>query len=468
MIGKIALKEILGNILTLRFVLSLLLVLLLFLTSGFLFVSKYRQATEDYWTETNRNLTNLREESKNLAKLALYEQTIWKKPKTLQLCAEGFEKSLPNQFKTNVFEVDYPEVQSRSSFILPRFSDVDWAFIVSIILSFVALLLTYDCICGEKEAGTLSLMLAGSLPRYKVILAKYFGAMLTIGIPLVLGVLVNLIVVNLSEVVRISGTHWWKVLAIVLISLLYLSIFILLGMFMSSRTRRSSTSMVMLLLIWVGIVILIPSFGRIISERLTKVPNRTEVDRKIDQAEDVIRYNSEKYGKHAGASGTDHDNPPARTRWMNAMTDARNRVFDKYMHDIATQAEAGRRFTRISPAVTYQCVSEAIVGTGIPRFRHIYLELKRYKRIFKDYILSEDQKDPDSLHLLLDDQSEMVDRHYISNNPVDFDTVPQFQERNLPLGQSVKLAIWDIGLLALFNLVFFSAAFVSFLRYDVR
>ena len=53
-------------------------------------------------------------------------------------------------------------------------------------------------------------------------------------------------------------------------------------------------------------------------------------------------------------------------------------------------------------------------------------------------------------------------------DPVDFDSVPKFQERDLPLGQSLKLAIWDIGLLALFNLVFFAVAFVSFLRYDVR
>ena len=56
----------------------------------------------------------------------------------------------------------------------------------------------------------------------------------------------------------------------------------------------------------------------------------------------------------------------------------------------------------------------------------------------------------------------------MSHKPVDFDTVPKFQERDLGLGESLKLAIWDIGLLALFNVVFFVAAFVSFLRYDVR
>ena len=52
--------------------------------------------------------------------------------------------------------------------------------------------------------------------------------------------------------------------------------------------------------------------------------------------------------------------------------------------------------------------------------------------------------------------------------PVDFDTVPKFQERDLALGQSLKLAIWDIGLLALLSMLFFAASFVSFLRYDVR
>jgi hypothetical protein len=32
----------------------------------------------------------------------------------------------------------------------------------------------------------------------------------------------------------------------------------------------------------------------------------------------------------------------------------------------------------------------------------------------------------------------------------------------------VLTGVWDIGLLGLFNLVFFAAAFLSFLKYDVR
>jgi hypothetical protein len=51
---------------------------------------------------------------------------------------------------------------------------------------------------------------------------------------------------------------------------------------------------------------------------------------------------------------------------------------------------------------------------------------------------------------------------------VDFDTVPKFREKEWALGESLRLAIWDIGLLVLFNFVFFAASWVSFMKYDVR
>jgi hypothetical protein len=118
--------------------------------------------------------------------------------------------------------------------------------------------------------------------------------------------------------------------------------------------------------------------------------------------------------------------------------------------------------------VLYQCASETIAGTGINRFKSQYQQAKRYQQELKEYVRGKDAEDPDSLHLLCDDRAAIDILGVISKKPVDFDTVPKFQEPDLALGQSLKLAIWDIGLLVLFNLVFFAAAFVSFLRYDVR
>ena len=58
MISQIIRKEVLENILSLRFMLSLLLAIVLFATSAFVFIGKYKQQSQDYWEETNKSLEN--------------------------------------------------------------------------------------------------------------------------------------------------------------------------------------------------------------------------------------------------------------------------------------------------------------------------------------------------------------------------------------------------------------------------
>jgi len=356
--------------------------------------------------------------------------------------------------------------------MLPHFSDIDWVFIISLIFSFIALVFTYNSICGEKEAGTLRLMLAGSIPRHKVLIAKYFGVMLTIGIPLFIGLLVSLIIVITSNVAVFSGLDWLKIVAIIFLSFLYLSLFVLLGMFISSRTGRSANCMVMLLLVWVVLVILIPSFGRIISDVSCKSPNGIQLERKLSEVAAEVWNNSGKYGERAGNMSHNladpMNNPPARARLKNAVTNAQNQVIEDHHNKMLVQVFTGRDFTCFSPAVIYQRASEAIAGTGVNHCVSLYQQIKQFQASFREYVRSKDSEDPESLHLINPETGTARSWKTISHKPVDFDTVPKFQERDLALGESLQLAIWDIGLLALFNLVFFAAAFVSFLKYDVR
>ncbi|OHB79891.1 MAG: hypothetical protein A2Z25_08615 [Planctomycetes bacterium RBG_16_55_9] len=132
------------------------------------------------------------------------------------------------------------------------------------------------------------------------------------------------------------------------------------------------------------------------------------------------------------------------------------------------QAYGRRNFASISPAVIYQRASEAIAGTGINRCVNLYAQIKRYGADLKEFIRERDLEDSKSLHLIGPERNMASSWRAISHNPVDFDSVPKFQERPATLGQSLKLAVWDIGLLILINLGLFAAAFVSFLRYDVR
>jgi ABC-type transport system involved in multi-copper enzyme maturation permease subunit len=462
-------KEMLQNMTSLKFVLTLLLVTAVFIVSGFVFLGRYKQEVEDFRAKTNESLSGLRDSAKNLSHVASYVQTIQRQPKTTQVVCEGFEKSLPNVFKVDVFSIQNPEIVGKSNFLFPRFADIDWAFIISLILSFVAFILTFDSISAEKERGTLSLIMSNSVPRDKVILAKYISAMFMLMIPLFIGLLLNLIIVNLSGLSSIGSSQWLKILAFLGISILYLSVFVLLGILVSSRSARSSSSIAILLFIWVVITMIIPSFGRIAAERFISAPNRPEVERRIQEAGREIWDNSERYGKNAGNWGGDpHEdwvNPPARARLFNAITDARNRINEDYINKMIAQVSLGRNVTCISPTVIYQRSSEAIIGTGVARFRNLYNQLKRYKEILKDFVVDTDRRDAESFHLLAEGRQHQV---LLSQKPVDYNAIPMFSEIDISMGSALKDALWDVGALALLNILLFMAVYISFLRYDVR
>jgi len=472
MIRQIVYKEVLENLLSLRFVLAVLLTVSLFAICGYVFVNGYGEQSKDFWKKTNENLSALREETDQLYKVAFFKQGIYRKPKPLGLCAEGFEQSLPNLFKVNAFTAELPATKGQANFALPHFSHVDWVLIISLIMSFAALVLTYDNICGEKEDGTLRQTMANTIPRHKVLTGKYAGAMITLAIPLIMGMLVSLIIVISSGGVVIGGGEWLKILMLALVSLLYLSVFVLLGIFVSSRTSHPANAMAILLFLWVVTVILVPSFSRIIFDVVYEEPTEQELQRRLDEAREEIWNNHDRYGRNAGSMSNNLsdpiNNPPARARLQNATMDATNQLQQEHHNRCFQQALARRNFASLSPAVIYQRACEAIAGTGINRCAELYEQVGRYGADLKEFIRSRDSEDPVSLHLIGPERNMAYSWRAISHNPVDFDIIPKFRERPITLRQSLKLAVWDIGLLALINLCLFAAAFVSFLKYDVR
>jgi len=467
-------KEILENLLGVRLVLSLVLILGLFTTSTVIFLDRHRGQMDDYRRRVNEDLSAFRARSDQLYRLAFHKHQVYRKPKVLTLCAGGSEEVLPGHFTFDGFEMGLPQIAGQSNFTLPRLGELDWTFVISMVLSFMALVFSYNCICGEKERGTIRLILAGTAPRATVLLAKYVGLMLILAIPLLLGLSVSLIVLIASGAETVRLIPWLRIVGVVLTSFLYLSILVLLGLCVSARTSRSCNSMAKLLLAWVVLLILIPSLGRVISDRFYRAATPEEFVRARSEAERQVedRLSSGAYGPNAGATGADRDdpniNPVGRARYTAAWTEARNRVVDAHHHRMLAQAEAGRNFTGLSPAVVFRRVCEIWAGTGLERSKNLHRQIRAYQQALRDYILQEDRNDPDSLHLFFDDEPRLRDWMAISHRPVNFAAVPKFQERDLPLGASLKLAVWDIGLLALFNLVFFAAAFVSFLHYDVR
>ena len=99
---------------------------------------------------------------------------------------------------------------------------------------------------------------------------------------------------------------------------------------------------------------------------------------------------------------------------------------------------------------------EGLANTGIVSYMNFVKQVRRYRETFIDFIKTEDREDPESLHIF-------PVREGLSQKPVDPNAVPRFEER--PSYQSV---IFPIGLLIIFNLLFFTAAQLSYLKCDLK
>jgi len=245
MIRRILWKELLNNLRSLRLSLTFILLMLSVMIAGLVFAQKYHQMIEDHSRNVNVDLQRMRDRAKSTNDLAFHEHRLYKSPNPMRLCAEGREKYTPNSFLITICQIDGMENRTRLNFLRARLEDLDWAFIIGVIVSFAAIILTYDAISGEREDGTLKLMMSNSVSRASIILGKYLGGIVSLLIPLVAAIILNLIIVLILGV-NFTPEQWGRIGMISLISLVYTSCFLMLGLFVSSLTRSSTVSLVIL------------------------------------------------------------------------------------------------------------------------------------------------------------------------------------------------------------------------------
>jgi len=467
MLRLIIKREILEHILSWRFSLTFMLVLLVMAVSGFGFTMKYEQMVADYSRNVNINHEQLRESSKKLADVANELQRLFRAPNPLEFVAAGHSKDLPNMFEVNIFKIEEPKNKRRSNFMLTSFADVDWVFVISVILSFAAILFTYDAISGERERGTLRLLMSNSVSKATVLVGKFLGSIISITVLFLVGIIFNPMVIT-SLGVPLSGGDWAKIGLVAVISLVYISAFLMLGLLISSMTRESSTTIVALLFVWVIFVVIIPNSGGLLASQFYDMPTRREISERIQDAKNVI-YEREKGKDTFSWRGTPKKKPVRdsvrrRVKAANDMTTGKNRVRDDYRNKIVQQVKLAQNITRISPSAVYQYASESIVGSGLARFESFMRQVKVYQQMLTEFVKVEDLRDKDSFHLI----TEEVWTGLFGQKPVNYNAIPKFAEKNISTQNAMQVALWDILLLVLFNLIFFMGAFVSFLRYDVR
>ena len=129
-----------------------------------------------------------------------------------------------------------------------RFVDLEFTF--QVVLSLLAILFAFDAVCGERERGTLRLTFSQAVPRATYIMGKIVGALLALTVPLLIPLAAGGLLLVVMQV-PMTGEDWLLLGLVVLSGMLYIGAILGLSVLVSALTRRSSTAFVFLLCLWV-------------------------------------------------------------------------------------------------------------------------------------------------------------------------------------------------------------------------
>ena len=243
-------RELYDNLNSLRFALATVLLFGLMLTNAVVHLREQPMRVQKYHDAVTESQNRL-ESRTHLYELAQRGPgLLYKKSSPLHFCADGGDIFLPDAVHILIrritdglmgfWQLDYRPATHNSRNIRPDTIKVDWGFVIGYVLSLIAILFTFDSISGEREHGTLRLMLANSIPRHTVLMGKFLGALVSISVPFTLAVLMNLLVISTSNDVQLGTDAWSRLGIIFFIAMLYLCLFLALGLLVSSRVQRSA------------------------------------------------------------------------------------------------------------------------------------------------------------------------------------------------------------------------------------
>jgi ABC-type transport system involved in multi-copper enzyme maturation permease subunit len=460
-------REILEHLLSLQFIILIVLSILLFGMNGWITVQKHRERINRY--------------SKGVMEATGYHSTtrtsLHMRPSPLVLLADGGSKHQPPGYRLEPKGRLTPLLAGQKNFKMPFVPELDWAFIIKVIFSLYALLLAFRGISGEKEVGTLRLVLSYALRRNQVLLAKYLSIILTTGIPLILGGLVSLSIVSIFLPGALSLTLDPRIGLMVLLAFFYLSIFAFLGLFVSSLVGRSSVVLLILLATWILLVIVVPNLSGILSDKLTDVPSEYQTARQVSsilQEQVWGRIDKVKERVKRGELTTEE---AIKTETDSAFEEGQKEVRNHYaVYDNAMKRRANmaRTLSRLSPTGMFQFASESLADTGPRREERFLKDAETYSEIYDNYILEKLGRLVGVSHWSFSTSITVNEKHIYISSPQpqeyqgDKSDFPQFTESRPNLTHNVQEAVLDLAGLSLWNLVLAGLAFWAISRCDIR
>lgn len=478
MLGCLIRKEILDHILSLRFlILSVIaaLVVLLSLYSGYTY---YQSSLENYRLAETATENRIRQllDCDDWLELDAMGFKIHKPPTPMSIFVRGLEPALGRTVLISgggkQLPARSPESVEPSLGVFPL---LDLGLIVQIVVSLFILLLTFDVVCGEKENGTLRLIAALPISKAKLLLGKFLGVLIPTLASIFLPLLLGLAAVLMSPHAKFTELELIHLVLILLTIGTYLCVFTSAGIFASCLAGRSATAFVVLLSFWVATVIVLPRLSLIVADSVSPAPsfyNLITEKAVVAMADLEARYERHRNWQqdYQRVNGIEwHQTPEGREAYQlffaQTRREARTHTFRQWERlDEAFQNRYNARLdlamylARLSPTFAFNNAVVRLAGVGWEPQHRFKVAGERFWKKYRAWFARTKTRD----RLRLAHPAKYGEYVW------DVSDMPRFIFHERSHSEDLRFALVDVGILALWGIMFFAGAFFTIQGYDVR
>ena len=459
---------------------------------------------QDYQKQLKNYNANIANNEAELRKTMVYKNiapTVYRPPNVLSIFSEGVEKRLNTSAKIDLGSV--PEINTTSTEINPymsMFPPFDISLILRVVFSTLALLVAYNVISGEREQGTLKLILSNKISRHEILLGKILAGLVILIVPVTIIFVLGLLFLLSFPMIELTVSDWARIGLLYITSLIFISAMYNLGLFFSALMKRSAISLVLGLFAWVIFVVIIPNGSIHLATQIhpLKPEEKIEGQRALAMQEfrekltEVFRKFPHIRGPKSDAEGAFGkcysvvcDNSclqdaskyyPLAERLRINYGDSLWKIELSYFNSLLKQNNLAKNIARISFISSYENAMSILAQSDLTSFQCFMDNAKAYRNNVIEYIRSKTENFASLSYFTIctkgdwekyQKTKEWKHKKVIETSPLNLQDFPLFTHQ-FSVAESLKKAIPDIMLLLFFNVLLFILSFVAFIRYDVR
>jgi ABC-type transport system involved in multi-copper enzyme maturation permease subunit len=393
-------------------------------------------------------------------------------PVMTSFIAEGGERRRPLGYKLEFYRgIDSQLLETNTK--LPFIPSFDWVFIIKIIFSIYAMLLVFNAVSGERERGTLTLMLSNPVKRSKILFGKYISACIGFLIPLAIGMSISILILSLTFPQILSGGFLFSAALFFVTASIFLSAVALLGLLVSSWGFRSPIVLLLLFSFWVGMMIT-PNLSYLVANRSVHVIRDSEVTRETTRIFEEYSSNVIMQRVMKNEFNSIEEVKAAGNRMLADRKRLRDNLKRNRENSLVQRADIARALMLVSPMSVMQFGGEAAAGTGLDVNRRFMKELEADMLILKRYFTVKTGQPPENVFMYdgMNYVSFKGSQFIIGGEPfkrdMNFTDSPVIGAKAYSSTAYIPVMLRYLAILLLWNLVLAMGAFLAFNSADVR